>query len=625
MIELRAAVCSRPDNCKFKGFSGDSGSNRRPHYSRDYAYANVFLQVEGDDSRVELLGFSNAEVSVVCRTDLLQEGQRNHEQSDSAAYVASLYLQQGDDFIRSVRGSFAIILYDHRARALKAWTDHFGIQRLLYAQRPDGLSIATDLRLLTDAANEIDPTAIVDYLQYSCIPGPKTIYRGCFKLLPGHQLTFDRRCAIRPYWDMAYRPRAGRDDVSWAQETTAAVRSAVARNLSSLDARRVGCFLSGGTDSSSVSGLTGQLVGAPPRTFSIGFDDPRYNEIEYARIAARYFQAEHHEYFVTPEDIPAVARKAAVAYDEPFGNSSVIPTYYCARLAAEHGVTHLLAGDGGDELFGGNARYADDRVFQRYRRIPAWARKALIEPCVAQGSRWMRNGFFERASSYVRRSNIDAPDRYFSYFLVNSVAAGELFHSDFADARAVDRSLDRARDYFRSAPARDELNRWLYLDLKIVITDNDIRKVTTMSQVAGVTVRYPLLDPQLAEFSGTIPADLKVRGRQLRYIFKKAMRGLLPPEIITKRKHGFGLPYSVWLGENKPLRDFTFDILGSTRARQRGYFRRDLPEWLWNRYQIEHRGYYGEMLWVFLMLELWHVTQADHSGSRTPALASSTR
>jgi asparagine synthase (glutamine-hydrolysing) len=174
-------------------------------------------------------------------------------------------------------------------------------------------------------------------------------------------------------------------------------------------------------------------------------------------------------------------------------------------------------------------------------------------------------------------------------------------------------SLEPARRHFRTAPAQTDLNRWLYLDLKIIIADNDLRKVTTMSRLAGITARYPLLDPTLAEFSGTIPTDLKVRGTQLRYLFKKAMSSVLPAEIITKSKHGFGLPYSVWLAEHKPLRDFTFDVLGSDRCRQRGYFRRDLLEWLWSQYQTVHRAYYGDLLWVFMMLELWHLTQADRS------------
>jgi asparagine synthase (glutamine-hydrolysing) len=209
------------------------------------------------------------------------------------------------------------------------------------------------------------------------------------------------------------------------------------------------------------------------------------------------------------------------------------------------------------------------------------------------------------------------PDRHFSYSIISSVP-GDLLTEDFVQILAGNDPLTPARNHYLGVQARDDLNRWLYLDLKIVITDNDLRKVTTMSRLAGVTPRYPLLEPTLAEFTGTIPADLKVRGFRLRYLFKKAMQDVLPRETIQKKKHGFGLPYSVWVGEHKPLRDFTFDVLGSARCRQRGYFRRDLLEWLWKQYQSVHRAYYGDALWMFLMLELWHVAKVDCGATNHP-------
>jgi asparagine synthase (glutamine-hydrolysing) len=207
------------------------------------------------------------------------------------------------------------------------------------------------------------------------------------------------------------------------------------------------------------------------------------------------------------------------------------------------------------------------------------------------------------------------PDRAFSYSLRSSVPAIELFTFDFLSEAGGCDPLQLARDHFNAAPARDELNRWLYMDLKITISENDIRKVSTMSQLAGVTPRYPFLDPELAEFTGTIPSHLKVKGSRLRYLFKKAMADVLPRKIIQKKKHGFGLPFSVWLGQKRTLRDFTFDVLGSARCRQRGYFRSDLLEWLWPQYESVHRRYYGELLWLFLMLELWHLEHYDSNYS----------
>jgi asparagine synthase (glutamine-hydrolysing) len=401
-----------------------------------------------------------------------------------------------------------------------------------------------------------------------------------------------------------------RSESAWAAATENAIRFAVSLNLSGVDSSQLGCFLSGGTDSSSIAGLMSQCAKQPVRTFSIGFDDPRYNEIEYARIAAAHNKSKHREYFVTPNDILALIERAVPAYDEPFGNSSIIPTYYCARLAAENGVTHLLAGDGGDELFGGNARYLEDQLFQRYGRIPAPVRR-IMEPVVSAGSSRTNIQLFDLAARYIRRSKIEVPDRLFSYTFLSSVPGNELFSADFLASVDGSHPLAAARNYFAAAPADNDLNRWLYLDLKMTITDNDLRKVTVMSRLAGVTPRYPLLDPTLAEFTGTIPARLKVKGRHLRYVFKKAMAGILPAEIIAKRKHGFGLPYSVWLRENEPLRDFTLDILSSTRFQQRGYFRKGIIEWLWSQYENVHQAFYGDVLWTFLMLELWHLKQHD--------------
>ena len=303
----------------------------------------------------------------------------------------------------------------------------------------------------------------------------------------------------------------------------------------------------------SIAGLVRLLGGRTPRTFSIGFDDQSYNELGFARIAAARFQTEHHEYFVKPDDILTIMQKAASAYDEPFGNSSIVPTYFCAQLAAQNGVKYLLAGDGGDELFGGNSRYVSDRVFQRYRRIPKGLRRYVIEPTVSAIRSHTNVGIVDLAARYIRRSNIAMPDRIFSYSLLSSVPRTELFTFDFLSETLTSDPLQPARKHFNAAPADNDLDRWLYLDLQIIIAENDLQKVTTMSQLAGVTARYPLLHPELAEFTGTIPAHLRVKGSRLRYLFKKAMAEVLPSEIIKKTKHGFGLPYSVWVGKHRTL------------------------------------------------------------------------
>jgi asparagine synthase (glutamine-hydrolysing) len=618
MIDLLAFTASDPRQDLKTAATPQVAAPKK--YARELRRGGVYMLAQGDQA-VDGFTFDNAAVSLICYADLLQsDSALRSNKSSVAAYLADQYLQQGDAFVAGLRGSFAIVLYDHTNRVLKAWTDHFGIFKLAFASyKGSGAGVASDLRLLLplfSARPEVDAAAVQQYLLYNCVPSPKTIYRGISRLMPGHQLTSAASLTVKPYWDMTYPERPVREtsEEVWMQRTFDEVRSAVALTSTGIGSPNLGCFLSGGTDSSSVAGLVGDVTGRKPRTFSIGFDQAGYNEIQYARIAARHFNAEQHEYFVTPADIVALVSRVVPAYDEPFGNSSVVPAYYCARLAAENGISHMLAGDGGDELFGGNSRYVDDQVFQRYGRIPRFLRRGFIEPSAALGSALTRLALFEKAVRYIRRSNIPAPDRFFSYAYLYALPEREFFTPEFIESAAGgDDPLTPSRNHFHGVPAKTLLNRWLYLDVKMIVSDNDLRKVTTMCQLAGITPRYPLLDPALAEYTGTIPSTLKVKGDQLRYLFKKSMARILPPEIITKQKHGFGLPYGMWMNEYKPLRELVRDVLGSSRCRQRGYFRADLLETLWQKFESQHRAHYGDMLWVLLMLELWHVDQYDQS------------
>jgi asparagine synthase (glutamine-hydrolysing) len=298
-------------------------------------------------------------------------------------------------------------------------------------------------------------------------------------------------------------------------------------------------------------------------------------------------------------------------FDEPFANSSAIPVYFCARLAAQNGVRTLLGGDGGDELFGGNERYQTDKIFQAYQRVPRPLREGLIEPMLALLP--MERGPVGKARRYIRRSNIPPVERFFSYNFLSAHAPAEVFEADFLQSLNGYSILDTPARYYNEGPARDHLDRLLYVDVKITLGDSDLPKVTQMAEMAGIQTRFPFLARPVAEFSGRIPANLKVKGFEKRYLFKQAFRNLLPEEVLRKKKHGFGIPVASWLKSDPRLREFSHDILFSSRAMGRGYFRRSFLEELIALHEADDTSYYGDNVWSFLILEMWHRQFVDQT------------
>ncbi|GAB4273191.1 MAG: asparagine synthase (glutamine-hydrolyzing) [Deferrisomatales bacterium] len=528
------------------------------------------------------------------------------EGSDPGALLWALYRKEGAGFVDRLRGAFAFALWDAGERRLLAATDPYGIRPVVYAELPGGVAVGSRLRqvlLHPGVEREVDPDAVFQYLFFSAIPTPYTIYRGVRKLPPGHLLLWSPGGPqVRRYYDLRYRPDRTVGERYWRRAIPLEVRRAVGRYVPLSDPERTGCFLSGGTDSSSVAGFYTRLAGRPARTFSIGFDEPGYNELDFAHIAARHFGTEQHDAFVRPEDVLELVEHLPRLYDEPFGNSSVVPTHFCARFAREHGVEVLLAGDGGDEIFGGNERYVGNLVFQRYRRVPGLLRRGLLEPLLCA---LPPKGPVYKARRYVRRATIPNPDRFYSYNLLYEEGAGRVFRPEFLEAVDPQSFLALARQHYAAAAPAEDTDRLLYLDMKFTITDNDLRKVTQMTEAAGVRVRYPLLDRKLVDFTATIPPELKVQPGRNRYIFKRAMEGFLPPEIIQKTKHGFGLPVGPWFARDPALNSLVKDTLLAPSARLRAWVQPGFLEALHADLTGPSPAYAGGNLWVFLALELW--------------------
>ena len=531
---------------------------------------------------------------------------------NTAALVAALYRKHGCDFAAKLRGGFAVVLWDQREKRLLAAIDGFGIKRLAYYRDEKGMLVATRVDALVRTGlvpDAINPHALANILNFSSNLGPGTIFSKVQRLIPGAVLVASPgRLQVNQYWDMRYGVSSGSSEAKLSRELESTFERSVADHCGNAPQAHLGAFLSGGTDSSTVVGMMTRKAGGPVKAFSIGFDEQRYNELEYAEIAARRFGSEHFTYLVGARDCLQALPRILRQFDEPFGNSSAIPTYFCAHLAAQHGVKTLLAGDGGDELFGGNERYATDKIFEAYHYIPKVLRKGLIEPALRIP---VPGTFMRRARGYVRRSNMPGVQRMLSSQFLQVYPLAEVFEGDFLRAAKDYSIVETPARHYAAAAARDHLDRLLYVDMKITLADNDLPKVTCASELAGVQVRFPFLDRSVAEFSGRVPARLKVKGFKKRYLFKRAFRELLPVEIIQKKKHGFGIPVANWMKTDPGIRELSRDLLLSRRASERGYFRRQCIEDLLAKHDAEGSSYYGDILWTFLAIELWHRQVVD--------------
>jgi asparagine synthase (glutamine-hydrolysing) len=479
--------------------------------------------------------------------------------------------------------------------------DRMGTRPLYYAVAGSTLVFGSTLDAIMafpGIASDVDRQAIYDYVYFHMVPGPRTIRAGCHRLLPGSFLRWrDGKAEAGRYWEMRFVEHDRRPLPELRKDFFAALREGVAQAAQD---GTVGSFLSGGTDSSTIAGILGEVTGEPARTYSIGFEAEGYDEMRYARIAARHFGTRHHEYYVTPEDVVSAIPRIAAVHDQPFGNASAVPTYYCAKLARSDGVDTLLGGDGGDELFGGNERYATQYLYSLYSDLPVGVRKGLIEPAL---SLLPPLGLMGKAQRYVRNASLPMPARYDHYNLLERLGPEVVFTRDFLGA--VDREAPPAQmaSAYHAAHARSLINRMLALDLKYTLADNDLPKVSRSCELARVEARYPMLSDVLVDFSARLAPELKLKRTRLRYFFKDALRGFLPDDIVAKTKHGFGLPFGPWLRGHAALRQITLDSLADLKRRR--IIRAEFVDELTSVHVATHARYYGTMVWVLVMLEQW--------------------
>ena len=512
---------------------------------------------------------------------------------------------RGTEALSEISGAFALAAWDTRRQRGFLAVDRLGIQRLVYGRSGETLAFASTLDLLggyPGIKSQLSAQGIFDYLFYHVSPGPRTIFTDQHRVPPGHYIEFGSRGMSEPqaYWSMRFEEAPVRNLGEIEEEFRSLLEISVKE---AAEGATVGAFLSGGTDSSTVSGMLSRMTGGRARTFSIGFDVEGYDEMEYARIAAKHFNCEHLTYYVTPSDVVDALPKIAASYDEPFGNASAVPTFYCAKLAHDHGVTRLLAGDGGDELFGGNERYAKQNLLGLYQRVPAGLRSALIEPLLTRTPGIQKVPPLRKLRSYVEQARPPMPLRYESYNLLMHLGLDNIFTPEFLATIDVDHPQELMAEAHAPYGDASLINQMLAIDLRFILADGDLPKVTHMCELGGVDVAFPLLDERLVDFSRKLPSDLKLRGTRLRWFFKHALRDFLPPAIISKKKHGFGLPVGDWLINHKPLFDLAAD--GIALLRHRGIVQPRFIDELLGKRLREHAAYFGTMVWVLMMLGLW--------------------
>ncbi|HHJ18547.1 MAG TPA: asparagine synthase [Gammaproteobacteria bacterium] len=534
---------------------------------------------------------------------------RPRDRERQASILARDYIAKGQDALQMLHGSYVGAVLDLSSGKGCAFVDRVATWPLYYAVLPrGGLAFSTRMDVLHQmgVSRKLRFQALYDYLYFHVVPAPQTVYEEVSSLRPGRAAVYRNIVEELRYWRLAYQEDGGGDFGALKDELLALLEKAVGRVADG----RVGAFLSGGTDSSTVTGMLGRVHGQqPPRTFSIGFDEPGYDELDFARTSAACFGAEPHEYKVTPADIVEAIPLIARAYEQPFGNSSAVPTYFCARMAADAGIERLLAGDGGDELFAGNSRYAKQHMLQAYHRLPEGGRRGLVEPLLASFLGELPG--LRKVRSYVNQARIPMPERMETYNLLERLGPESVLTEDFLSQVDRRHPLQVLSAAYGDSNADTLLNRMLALDYQITLADNDLQKVSRMCAMAGVEVAYPLLDDEIVAFSAKLPPGMKLKGGKLRWFFKSALSDFLPQQVLTKKKQGFGLPFGPWMNRHAGLAEMVGDSLSDLRKRR--LVRNEVIDRLTNDLVSDHPGYYGTLVWVLVMLEQWFVVNGQES------------
>lgn len=561
---------------------------------------------------------------VELRQELQASGHRFRTETDTEVIV-HLFEEEGIGCLQKLRGMFAFALWDERDKTLWLARDRMGQKPLVYRHDGEQLIFASELKALLrvpNAPHTVSLAAINAYLTYQYVPHPQSILEGYAKLPPAHWAKFrDGALTIERYWspfesahDMERLSRISSDAPS-PQPSPERGEGLIKETLKESVRLRmrsdvpIGAFLSGGLDSTIISGLMQSLAEQPIHTFSIGFDDPAFDEREYARLAAEHLGTIHHEHVVTPDPLQ-ITREVAEFYDEPFADSSAIPTMYVSRVAREFAKV-ILTGDAGDELFAGYDRYRAVALAARFDRLPSFVRNGIAKTALAVLPKSVRpKSKLRRLRRFLSELPLDPRQRYFNWISIFSEEAREqLFAGEVRQRFSLEASREFLRDaYFQSHNITEATT---FADMQTYLPCDILTKVDIASMSCGLECRSPFLDHHVLEAAVRTPFTEKYRDGIGKRILREEFRSFLPPRISRRSKMGFGVPLARWFREE--LREFAREVLLDERAARRGLFRRERVEEMF-RGHLSAEADFASQLWALLMLELWYRRYVDGAG-----------
>jgi len=530
------------------------------------------------------------------RESLERRGHVFRSHTDSEVIVHA-YEEYGEDCVQRFNGMFAFAIWDKRQQKLFCARDRVGIKPFYYLDQRR-MVFASEIKAIVEdrtVPREIDLSGLHNYFSFGHSLGPTTIYKNIRKLMPGHTLVWQDGVAhIRKYWDVPPESTNGlRPARQYEEELVELLRDAV--RLQMVSDVPLGVFLSGGLDSSAMVAMASQFSDRPVKTFSVGFEGAAYNELSDARIVAKHFGTDHQELMIGPQEVVPVLDKLAWHFDEPFADTAAIPVYLLSRMARQS-VTVVLTGEGGDELFGGYRRYLAEQYSRIFSRLPGFSRSALGD-AIGMLPRLRRTKKLLNAMSVA-----DPAQRYASWLLAfDEGMKSQLFHPDvWRELQATDPYAAFREHYYRREKLVDRL---LDVDLHVWLPDTYLEKMDKSTMATSLESRVPLLDHRLVEFAFRVPPELKVSRSELKIIMRRAMRGILPQQILEKPKRGFTAPTDVWF--RTVLKDFVSSVLSDSTVVGSGFFNRDYIQRLL-KLHLEGREVLDWPIYSIVAFATWH-------------------